>query len=86
MTLGPRRLAGPISFPLERLLAVSGALLKQNDADVWPATPGYSIPDEYTDMGIGRVGIYSSVGALSKLNRTELTGTPEDPRYLILRE
>jgi origin recognition complex subunit 5 len=56
-----RRLLGPIPFPLDRLIAILGILLEENDVDVRPAAPEYTIPGEYTEMEITRVHVYASV-------------------------
>lgn len=48
-------------FPLDRMIAILGVLLEENDADVRPPAPEYSIPGEYTEMEISRVAIYALV-------------------------
>ncbi|TFK64530.1 hypothetical protein BDN72DRAFT_774453 [Pluteus cervinus] len=53
----PQRLAGPMPFPLDRMLAIFGALLEENDTDKRPFRIEYSIPGEYTDMETGRVAV-----------------------------
>ncbi|KAJ7054172.1 putative origin recognition complex, subunit 5-like protein [Mycena amicta] len=53
----PQRVLGPNSFALDRLLAILGALLEENDVDRRPAAPEFSIPGEYTDFEIAQVGI-----------------------------
>lgn len=60
----PQRLLGPAPFPLDRLTAILGALLEENDVDARPLAPEYTVPGEYTDMEIGRTGIYASVSDL----------------------
>lgn len=62
----PQRLSGPMPFPLDRLIAVLGALLEENDADSRPRRPEHTIPGEYTDMEISRIGIHSSVCCSSR--------------------
>lgn len=57
----PQRLLGPTPFPLDRLIAMLGALLEENDVDDRPPAPEFKIPGEYTDMEIRRVGVYASV-------------------------
>ncbi|KAJ7496587.1 putative origin recognition complex, subunit 5-like protein [Mycena latifolia] len=57
----PQRVLGPNPFPLDRLIAILGALLEENDADRRVPAPEYAIPGEYTDMEIARVGIYNTV-------------------------
>ena len=57
-----QRLLGPAPFPLDRVIAILGALLEENDVDTRPLAREFTIPGEYTDMELGRVGIYASVG------------------------
>ncbi|KAJ7100727.1 putative origin recognition complex, subunit 5-like protein [Mycena belliarum] len=57
----PQRVLGPNPFPLDRLIAILGALLEENDVDQRPPAPEYAIPGEYTDMEIARVGIYNTI-------------------------
>ena len=58
----PQRLLGPLAFPLDRLIAILGALLEENDVDARLHRSEFLIPGEYTDMEITRVGIYAAVG------------------------
>lgn len=53
-------------FPLDRLLAIVGVLLEENDADARLPAPQYSIPGEYTDMEISRVVLHIQVYHISK--------------------
>ena len=48
-------------FPLDRMLAILGVLLEENDADTRPPALEYEIPGEYTEMEISRVAIYEQV-------------------------
>ncbi|GLB40919.1 putative origin recognition complex (ORC) subunit 5 C-terminus [Lyophyllum shimeji] len=69
----PQRLLGPLAFPLDRLLAILGALLEENDAETRLPAPEYTIPGEYTDVETSRVGIYSAImelAAMRLLHRT----------------
>ncbi|KAI6137244.1 OPT oligopeptide transporter protein-domain-containing protein [Pisolithus sp. B1] len=50
-----QRLLGPSTFPLDRLLAILGALLEEHDVDSWPFDHRFVLPGEYTDMEIGRI-------------------------------
>ncbi|KAG6815933.1 hypothetical protein H0H87_010093 [Tephrocybe sp. NHM501043] len=63
----PQRLLGPVAFPLDRLLAILGALLEENDVDSRLPAPEFSIPGEYTDMETSRVAIYSAVTELTSM-------------------
>ncbi|KAH9849423.1 origin recognition complex subunit 5 C-terminus-domain-containing protein [Lenzites betulinus] len=79
----PQRLLGPTTFPLDRLVAILGVLLEENDADVRPVAPQYSLPGEYTEMEISRVALYANVMELVSMRllvRTSpadrLDGTP----------
>lgn len=57
----PQRLLGPAPFPLDRLIAILGVLLEENDFDSRQIPSQFLIPGEYTDMEIGRVQIYAAV-------------------------
>ena len=57
----PQRLLGPTTFPLDRLIAIMGVLLEENDADTRPVAPQYVLPGEYTEMEIARVALYANV-------------------------
>lgn len=71
----PQRLVGPLAFPLDRLLAILGALLEENDVESRLPAPEHTIPGEYTDMETGRVGIYAAVsGACVDIRRANLYG------------
>ena len=48
-------------FPLDRMLAILGVLLEENDADTRPPAPEYEIPGEYTEVEISRVAVYEQV-------------------------
>ncbi|OJT07769.1 Origin recognition complex subunit 5 [Trametes pubescens] len=79
----PQRLLGPTTFPLDRLIAMLGVLLEENDADVRPAAPQYTLPGEYTEMEISRVALQANIMELASMRllvRTSpsdrLDGTP----------
>ncbi|KAI0330642.1 hypothetical protein GY45DRAFT_1323379 [Cubamyces sp. BRFM 1775] len=79
----PQRLLGPTTFPLDRLIAILGVLLEENDAETRPVAPQYSLPGEYTEMEISRVALYGQVMELASMRllvRTSpaerLDGTP----------
>lgn len=57
----PQRLLGPATFPIDRLIAILGVLLEENDVELRPHAPQFTIPGEYTDMEIGRVQVYAAV-------------------------
>ena len=57
----PQRLLGPLAFPLDRMIAILGVLLEENDADARPVAPQYTLPGEYTEMEIARVAVYANV-------------------------
>lgn len=57
----PQHFIGPSAFPLDRVIAILGALLEDNDVEQRPPAPEYTIPGEYTDMEIRRVWVFSSV-------------------------
>ncbi|KAI6022280.1 putative origin recognition complex, subunit 5-like protein [Pisolithus microcarpus] len=60
-----QRLLGPSTFPLDRLLAILGALLEEHDVDSWPFDHRFVLPGEYTDMEIGRIHVYAAVSQLA---------------------
>ncbi|KAG1857044.1 putative origin recognition complex, subunit 5-like protein [Suillus subluteus] len=53
-----QRLLGPVVFPLDRLLAILGALLEEND---------------HTDMELGRVHIYAAITELTSMRALHRT-------------
>ncbi|KAI0791547.1 origin recognition complex subunit 5 C-terminus-domain-containing protein [Irpex lacteus] len=61
----PQRLLGPLAFPLDRMIAILGVLLEENDADYRPPAPEYTIPGEYTEMEISRLAVFSQVAELA---------------------
>ncbi|KAF8962111.1 origin recognition complex subunit 5 C-terminus-domain-containing protein [Flammula alnicola] len=78
----PQRLLGPAPFALDRMVAILGALLEENDVDSRLLAREFTIPGEYTDMEIGRVGIFSSVVELTSmrlLHRTSPTDRLDGP-------
>lgn len=48
-------------FALDRLFAIVGVLLEENDADSRPPAPQYTIAGEYTEMEISRVVLHAQV-------------------------
>lgn len=54
----PAEYSGPSPFPLDRLVAMLGVLLEENDPS---SDPRLTIPGEATDMEISRIWVYSSV-------------------------
>ncbi|RDX41623.1 hypothetical protein OH76DRAFT_188022 [Lentinus brumalis] len=73
----PQRLLGPTTFPLDRLMAILGVLLEENDADVRPVAPQYTLPGEYTEMEIARVALYANIVELASM-RLLVRTTPPD--------
>ncbi|KAJ7717730.1 putative origin recognition complex, subunit 5-like protein [Mycena maculata] len=73
----PQRVLGPNPFPLDRLIAIFGALLEENDVDGRMPAPEYSIPGEYTDMETARVGIYNTIIELTDIGLLHRTSAPE---------
>lgn len=57
----PQRLIGPSSFPLDRLVAILGALVEENEDYRTEALEGMNIPGEWTDMEVSRVGVLGTV-------------------------
>ncbi|KAH8828112.1 origin recognition complex subunit 5 C-terminus-domain-containing protein [Flagelloscypha sp. PMI_526] len=56
-----QHLQGPSAFPLDRMIAILGALLEENDADSRPKKLEFKVPGEYTDSEIGRTSILAIV-------------------------
>ncbi|KAF8196654.1 origin recognition complex subunit 5 C-terminus-domain-containing protein [Mycena galopus ATCC 62051] len=78
----PQRVLGPNLFPLDRLIAILGALLEENDVDRRLPAPEYTIPGEETDMEIARVGVYNAIIELSDiglLHRTSASDKLDGP-------
>ncbi|KAM6496554.1 Origin recognition complex (ORC) subunit 5 C-terminus domain containing protein [Amanita muscaria] len=76
----PQRLLGPTPFPLDRLIAILGALLEENDIteEIRLSTDElFNVPGEYTDMEISRVGVYTTIGELSSIWLLHRTSPPE---------
>jgi hypothetical protein len=48
-------------FSLDRLIAILGALLEENDVDSRLTAPEFVYPGEYTEMEIGRTQVYALV-------------------------
>ncbi|KAF8884420.1 origin recognition complex subunit 5 C-terminus-domain-containing protein [Gymnopilus junonius] len=72
-----QRLLGPTSFPLDRMLAILGALLEENEAEWKLPSPQFTIPGEETDMDISRVGIYASVMELTSMRLLHRASPPD---------
>ncbi|KAJ3839619.1 origin recognition complex subunit 5 C-terminus-domain-containing protein [Lentinula raphanica] len=72
----PQRFLGPSPFPLERLIAILGSLVEENDpiaSEINKATSlapdglDFRIPGERTDYEVTRVGVYASIAQLTSL-------------------
>ncbi|KAK1235701.1 hypothetical protein PQX77_001072 [Marasmius sp. AFHP31] len=63
----PQPLVGASPFLLDRMLAILGALLEDNDVESRLPANEFSIEGERTDMEISRVGTYASVMELTTL-------------------
>ncbi|KAI0360740.1 hypothetical protein OH77DRAFT_1418741 [Trametes cingulata] len=73
----PQRLLGPTTFPLDRLIAILGVLLEENDAETRPVAPQYSLPGEYTETEISRVALYGNIMELASMRLLIRTSPPE---------
>ncbi|KAI0701668.1 putative origin recognition complex, subunit 5-like protein [Earliella scabrosa] len=73
----PQRLLGPTTFPLDRLIAILGVLLEENDAETRPVAPQYTLPGEYTEMEIARVALYSNIVELASMRLLIRTSPPD---------
>ncbi|PPQ88839.1 LOW QUALITY PROTEIN: hypothetical protein CVT25_010269 [Psilocybe cyanescens] len=73
-----QRLLGPTTFALDRMIAILGALLEENDVESRVISYGtFNFAGEYTDMEIGRVGVFSSVVELTSMRLLHWT-SPAD--------
>jgi len=63
----PQRFLGPVAFALDRMIAILGALLEENDIDGRYIPRQFSIPGEFTDMEINRVGVFSTIMELTSM-------------------
>ncbi|KAF9449872.1 hypothetical protein P691DRAFT_774394 [Macrolepiota fuliginosa MF-IS2] len=73
----PQHLLGPNPFPIDRMIAILGALLEENDVDSRPPAPEFTIPGEYTDMEVSRVAISSAVMELASMHLLLRTSPPD---------
>ncbi|KAF7760444.1 hypothetical protein Agabi119p4_11120 [Agaricus bisporus var. burnettii] len=73
----PSHLLGPSPFPIDRMIAILGALLEDNDVDTRIPHPEFTIPGEYTDMEISRVAIYNAVMELASMRLLIRTSPPD---------
>lgn len=67
-----QRLLGPAPFAIDRVIAILGALLEENDFESRASGNQFKIPGEHTDMEIGRVGVFSYVRRFLAYLRTAL--------------
>ncbi|EDR09875.1 uncharacterized protein LACBIDRAFT_318149 [Laccaria bicolor S238N-H82] len=79
-----QHLLGPTSFTVDRMLAIPGALLEENDVDsrIHGHASEFSIPGEETNMEISRVAVYAAVVELTSmrlLTRTSAVNQLDDP-------
>ena len=54
---------------MDRMVAILGGLVEENDVETRRPASEFGIPGEYTDMEISRVGIYSTVGLFYRFVR-----------------
>ncbi|TCD63312.1 hypothetical protein EIP91_005693 [Steccherinum ochraceum] len=74
----PQRLLGPLTFPLDRLLAILGVLLEEHDSDVRPPMPEYNdVPGSYTETELARVAIYAQVNHLASMHLLHRASSPD---------
>ncbi|KAF9490055.1 hypothetical protein BDN71DRAFT_1490756 [Pleurotus eryngii] len=69
----PQRLIGPSSFPLDRLVAILGALVEENEEYRVEVHEGMSIPGEWTDMEVSRVGVLGTISELTRMRLLQRT-------------
>jgi len=73
----PQRLLGPVAFALDRMIAMLGALLEENDIDSRLIPHEFGVPGEFTDMEINRVGVFSAIMELTSM-RLLFRASPSD--------
>lgn len=73
----PQRLTGPVPAPLDRILAILGVLLEENDVETRPPGGGHFLPGEQTDLELARVQVMSTIVELSSMRLIHRT-TPSD--------
>ncbi|OAX34000.1 putative origin recognition complex, subunit 5-like protein [Rhizopogon vinicolor AM-OR11-026] len=77
LTIVSQRLLGPLVFPLDRLLAILGSLLEENDVEYRPHDSRFGFPGEYTDMELGRVHIYAAITELTSMRALHRTNASD---------
>ncbi|KAI0795005.1 origin recognition complex subunit 5 C-terminus-domain-containing protein [Abortiporus biennis] len=75
----PQRLLGPLTFPLDRMLAILGVLLEENDVENRLPIPGmdFQVNGEQTELEISRVAVYAQVNELAFMHLLHKT-SPSD--------
>ena len=81
-----RRLLGPTSFTLDRMLATLGALLEENDVDsrINAHTSEFGIPGKETDMEISHVAVYAAIMELASMRLLTRTSAVDSLVHLLL--
>ncbi|KAL4250234.1 Origin recognition complex subunit 5 C-terminal domain-containing protein [Pleurotus pulmonarius] len=69
----PQRLIGPSPFPLDRLVAILGALIEENEDYRTEAPESMKIPGEWTDMEVSRVGVLGTISELTRMRLLQRT-------------
>ncbi|KIY73479.1 hypothetical protein CYLTODRAFT_416852 [Cylindrobasidium torrendii FP15055 ss-10] len=72
----PQRFLGPAVFPMDRMLAILGALLEDND-DITFQDEDFTIPGERTDMEVGRVAVYTTMTNLTSAQLLQQTSSAD---------
>ena len=64
-----QRLLGPTSFTLDRMLAILGVFLEENDIDsrIHAHASEFSIPGQETDMEISHIAVYAAIMELTSI-------------------
>ncbi|KAI0067066.1 hypothetical protein BV25DRAFT_1274302 [Artomyces pyxidatus] len=73
----PQRLLGPMSFPLDRLLAILAVLLEEYDYDSRVPGPEYTLSGEYTEMELYRVHVTGAITELASMRLLHRTSQPD---------
>ncbi|KDQ55524.1 hypothetical protein JAAARDRAFT_37539 [Jaapia argillacea MUCL 33604] len=73
----PQRLLGPIPFPLDRLVAILGCLLLENDPPPPERAADFEHESEYTEVEVNRVAVMSSITSLTASHLLQRTSPPD---------
>ncbi|KAI9451779.1 putative origin recognition complex, subunit 5-like protein [Russula earlei] len=73
----PQRLAGPSTFPLDRMNAILATLLEEHDLETRAVGPEFIQPGEYTEIELMRVHTSSAISELAATHLLLRVSPPE---------